>query len=98
MTRSLLAIGILAIVPLSVGARPAYKQALAHYFGPHLPRQLNACATCHLPDPPGKKLDDDVDKPHNAFGLRLKTVKDELRKAGKPTTIDAGLDAILDED
>lgn len=86
---------LLAVVPLH--ARPAYKQALALYFGTHLPKSLNACTTCHLPDAPGKK-EDDADKPHNAFGLRLKDVKLELRKAGRSTSIDARLDAILEED
>jgi hypothetical protein len=96
MIRFLLALALLFILAVHADARPAYKQALAQYFGPHLPKNLNACTTCHLPDAPGRK--DDADKPHNAFGLRLKSVKDELRKAGKATTIDARLDAILDED
>jgi hypothetical protein len=83
-------------IAIPVQARPAYKQALSHYFGSNLPKSLNACTTCHLPDPPGKK--DDGNKPHNAFGLRLKSVKEELRKANKPITIEARLDSILDED
>src|SRR5262245_15506411 len=94
--RSFLAFAALLLVAIPLDARPAYKQALAQYFGTYLPKHLNACTTCHLPDAPGKK-DDDADKPHNAFGLRLKAVKDELRKAGKSTTIEARLDAILDE-
>ncbi len=73
-------------------ARPAYKPALAHYFGSHLPKNLNACTTCRLRDSGGWA------NPHNAFGLRLKAVKDELRKAAKPSTIEARLDAVLDED
>lgn len=98
MTRYLLALAAFALFTLPVHARPAYKQALAHYFGPHLPKNLNACTTCHLPDPKDKKTEEDFEKPHNAFGLRLKAIKDELKKAGKATTIDARLDAILDED
>ncbi|MBM3996139.1 MAG: DUF1553 domain-containing protein [Planctomycetes bacterium] len=96
--RLLLAFAALLFAALPVSARPAYKQALAQYFGAHLPKNLHACTTCHLPDPKDKKSDDETDKPHNAFGLRLKAVKAELRKAGKPTGIDARLDAILDED
>src|SRR5260370_15743828 len=99
MLRSfLLAFGTLALVTLAVQARPGYKQALAQYFEAYLPKNLNACTTCHMPDPKEKKSEDDYDKPHNAFGARLKAVKDELRKAGKGATIDARLDAILDED
>jgi len=97
MIRYLLALALLSSFALSAEARPAYKQTLTHYFGAHLPKQLNACTTCHLPDEPGKK-DDEDDKRHNPFGLRLKTAKDELRKAGKAITIEARLDAILDED
>jgi hypothetical protein len=79
-----------------VWARPAHKQALAEYFGPYLPKKLHDCRTCHLPDPPDYKEGDD--KPHNVFGERLVAVKQELKKAGKKTTIADRLDAILDED
>src|SRR5204863_5794071 len=72
MLRSfLLAAGVLALITLPAHARPAYKQALAQYFGAHLPKNLNACTTCHLPDAPDKKPGDELDKPPNAFGLRL---------------------------
>lgn len=94
--RYLVPLAAFLIAALPAHARPAYKQALAQYFGPHLPRNLHACTTCHLPDPKDKK--DDADKPHNAFGLRLKTLKDEFKRSGKATTIDARLDAVLDED
>jgi hypothetical protein len=96
MTRTLFSLFVVLAFVLPLQARPAYKQAFSHYFGSHLPKQLNACVTCHLPDPPGAK--EDADKPHNAFGLRLKSVKDELRKAGKSASIEARLDAILDDD
>jgi hypothetical protein len=83
----------------SVQARPVHKQALAQYFGPFLSKKLNDCRTCHLPDPPGSVASgQDYEKPHNAFGLRLKTVKEELRKAGKKTSLEARLEAILAED
>jgi hypothetical protein len=77
-------------------ARPAHKQALGEYFGPYLPKKLHDCRTCHLPDPPGFK--DGDDKPHNVFGARLVAVKQELKKAGKKTTIADRLDAIAEED
>jgi hypothetical protein len=79
-------------------ARPAHKQALADYFGPYLPKHLNDCRTCHLPDPPGDANTSPSEKPHNSFGARLKAVKNELRKAGKKITIAARLEAIADED
>ncbi|MCI0456203.1 MAG: DUF1549 and DUF1553 domain-containing protein [Gemmataceae bacterium] len=77
-------------------ARPAHKRALADHFGSFLARKLNDCRTCHLPDQPGAKEDDD--KPHNPFGARLKDVRSELRKAGKKTDIADRLDAIANED
>jgi hypothetical protein len=80
----------------SADARPAHKQALAQYFGPLLPKKLNDCRTCHMPDDGAKQPEDD--RPHNPFGARLKAVKGELRKAGKNTDLDARLDAILQED
>ena len=92
---------LLAIIALCLSAapalaRPAHKQALAEYFGPYLPKKLNDCRTCHLPDPPGYK--DGDDKPHNVFGARLVAVKKELKYAGKKTTIADRLDAIAEED
>jgi Protein of unknown function (DUF1553)/Protein of unknown function (DUF1549) len=77
-------------------ARPAHKQALIQYFGSYLPKKLNDCRTCHLPDEPGAK--NEADKPHNVFGARLKSVRAELRKAGKANTIENRLDTILAED
>ncbi|HYT92046.1 MAG TPA: DUF1549 domain-containing protein, partial [Gemmataceae bacterium] len=92
-------IGLVLLASSPLHARPAHKRALADYFGPFLPKQLNDCRTCHLPDKPGQAkeaLDDE--KPHNAFGARLKAVRQELRKAGKKTDLADRLDAILDED
>lgn len=78
-------------------SRPAYKKALAEYFGPYLAKPLNDCRTCHVPTKAGAK-EDPEDKPHNAFGARLKEVKKELTKAGKKTDIISRLEAIADED
>src|SRR5262249_41976059 len=58
---------------------------------------LNDCRTCHVPSKPGEK-EDAEDKPHNAFGARLKEVKKELTKAGKKSDIIARIEAIADED
>jgi len=82
----------------TANARPAHKQAVAQYFGSFLPKKLNDCTLCHLPDPAGKTAVEESDKPHNVFGARLKALRDELRKAGKSNTIEARLDAVLDED
>src|SRR5262249_2204401 len=85
--------------PLAGQARPPHKLALAQYFGPFLPKKLNDCRTCHLPDKTDKPaIEQDYEKPHNAFGARLKEVRGELRKAGKPTTLEARLEDIRDED
>src|ERR1043166_3080082 len=90
---------LVLMVPAPAQARPAHKQALAQYFGPFLSKKLNDCRTCHLPDKTDRPaVEQDYEKPHNAFGARLKEVRGELRKAGKSTTLEARLDAILDED
>jgi len=94
--------GAIAAILLGVAnlahARPAHKLALAQYFGSYLPKKLNDCRTCHLPDRPDKQAEDETEKPHNAFGARLKEVRGELRKAGKSANIEACLERILDED
>src|SRR5262245_44615465 len=82
----------------AVDARPAHKHALAQYFGVYLPKKLNDCRTCHLPDPAGAAKDDEADKPHNAFGAKLKATRIALRKMGKSATIEASLEAMLDDD
>src|SRR5262249_556900 len=74
-------------------ARPAHKQAMADYFGAYLPAKLNACTTCHVAAKPT-----DEDHEHNAFGKRLVSVREELKKAGKKTDIGSRILAIADED
>ena len=77
-------------------ARPPHKKALNDYLGPGVARKLNDCRTCHLPALEG---DDTLGaRPHNPFGKRLKVVRAELRKAGKPSGIPARVDAVADED
>jgi len=79
-----------------VHARPAYRKTMQDYFGPFLAKKLNDCRTCHVPAPEGASADDE--RPHNVFGARLKAVRDELKKADKPTDIASRLDAIAEED
>ncbi len=94
--RAALLAAFLFVNASTVHAKPAHKQALADYFGPALDRRLVDCRTCHLPDKPGQEASSE--KPHNSFGARLKVVRDELRKAGKPNDIAARLAAVADED
>ncbi len=54
---------------------------------PDLPR----CRPSRGPTP----LDE---RPHNPFGKRLKAVRSELKKAGKPSGIPARIEAVADED
>lgn len=78
----------LMLVAVSVaGARPPYRKALAELLDLPAASPLNDCATCHLPGT-------DDDRPHNRFGMRLKAVRAELRKAD----ITARLLAIANED
>jgi hypothetical protein len=77
-------------------ARPPHKKALAEYLGPGLARKLNDCRTCHVPVEAGADPEDD--RPHNPFGKRLKAVRVELKKSGKPSAIPARIEAIADED
>lgn len=82
-------------------ARPAHKQALADYLGPFATKSIIDCRTCHVPDKPGSAPavpGDMEERPHNPFGARLKEVRGELKKAGKPVDIADRLDAIANED
>jgi hypothetical protein len=90
--RWFLAVSLLLLVS-TAHARPAYRKAMADYFGPDLAPNLNACTTCHLV---AKPTDDD--HKHNAFGKRLKAVRTELRKAKKKTDIISRILAVADED
>jgi hypothetical protein len=95
MNRALLLLPVaLALVP-AVEARPAYRRALVDLLNLPAASRLNDCRTCHLPPKPGA---DESDRPHNPFGARLKAVRAELRKAGKPHDITARLLAVAAED
>ena len=96
-------LGIVAVGMIGLGAtslpalaRPPHKKALADYLGPGLAGKLNDCRTCHVVPEPG--ADPAEDRPHNAFGKRLKAVRSQLKKAGKPTDIPARVDALASED
>ncbi len=91
--------GALALLPFShLYANPANKKSLENYLGSFITRPLD-CRVCHQADPPGVKPSlDEVDKPHNIFGLRLKALRKELARAGKPTDMETRLQAIADED
>src|SRR5262245_24640393 len=86
----------LVLAARPVQARPPHTKALAHYLGQTLARKLNDCRACHVEPEPG--ADPSEDRPHNAFGKRLKAVRATLRKAGKPSGIPARIEAIAGED
>ncbi len=86
---------VLLAVPSALG-RPAHKRALGDYLGPRLSKRVNDCRTCHLPDPPGAKAEDE--KLHNSFGARLGAVRSELRRAGKSADLADRLEAVAGED
>lgn len=92
-------VGLLACVfPPALQATPANKKSLETWLGPFLKRPVD-CRFCHLADAAGNKASpDEVDKPHNVFGSRLKNLRKELTKAGKPSDLETRLDAIVQED
>ena len=96
--RAVLCIAACMLVVSPLHARPAHKQALLDYLGPFLTPKLNDCRTCHVSGKLEAANQEETDKPHNAFGARLKAVRSELRKAGKKTTIADRLDAVANED
>jgi len=87
------ALAFLLLVAADVTARPPHKQAIVQHFGQFLPEKLNACTLCHL----SEKTSGD-EKPHNAFGKRLKALGSEWKAAGKNTDILRRWEAIADED
>ncbi len=87
----------LVVMGLPAHARPPHKKALADYLGPGLARKLNDCRTCHVVPEEGADASEE-DRPHNAFGKRLKAVRTQLKKAGKPSGIPARIQAVAGED
>ena len=70
-------------------ARPAHRRALADYFGPILSQKLNDCRTCHLPGKPEQAKDRLAEeKPHNAFGARLRTSRSAAERVLAPRAYD----------
>jgi hypothetical protein len=95
---ALLAGAVALLVPSLLVATPANKKALETYLGPFRLKAID-CRYCHVPDPPGTKLNlDEVDKPHNPFGRRLKTLRKDLSTAGKPNDLESRLHAAAQED
>jgi hypothetical protein len=63
-----------------------------------LAAKLNDCRTCHLAVAGDSDDPFAQEKPHNRFGARLKAVRDDLRKAGRPYDLAARLGAVAAED
>src|SRR3954447_24412434 len=89
------ALVLLTLFATDASARPAYRRALADLLALPAASKLNDCRVCHLPLKQGA---DESDRPHNAFGKRLKAARAELRKADKPSDIVARVLAVADED
>ena len=71
---------------------------MADYLGPGLAPKLNNCRTCHL-QPETRAPTPSEDRPHNAFGKRLKAVRGAApARTGQPSGIPARLQAIAGED
>jgi hypothetical protein len=93
MRPGLLSAILLLLAASLAQAKPAHLKALADYAGASLPKSVNDCRTCHLPD-----TKDEPGKPHNDFGKRVAEWRKERRKAGLPNDIPLALDALADED
>ena len=79
------------VLAVPAAGKPAHLKALADYVGPDIPRAVNDCRTCHLPDAGDEK-------PHNPFGKRVAAWRKDRRKSGLPNDIPLALDAVADED
>ena len=96
--RSAVSLLLLLLWPVTVAqARPPHKKAMAEHLGPSFSKKLNDCRTCHVAEGHEDPLATD-EKPHNAFGARLKQVRNELRWAGKKSAIPDRLESVADED
>lgn len=66
------------VSPLFAGATPANKSALLKFFGPHLPAELDTCATCHVRDE-AHGAESLEDFPHNEFGRIIHQSEGKIR-------------------
>jgi hypothetical protein len=80
-------------------ARPPHKQTLKKYYGDLLSEKLVDCRMCHLTREQSGDPDFDADAPpHNAFGIRLRELGEQLEAAGKPTDLVLRLQQVAAED
>jgi len=91
------AVVLLVAAPLE--ARPPHKRTLEKYYGTLLAKSLNSCTTCHLSkEQAGDPNFDAESPPHNAFGLRLAALGEDLEIDGKPNELVPRLRQIAGED
>ncbi len=81
-------------------ARPPYKQGLKRAYGDALPQTMQACSTCHLTKQQVENAAefDELAPPHNAFGIRLATLGEELKAKGQAADIVARVARVGEED
>src|SRR5436309_16042025 len=85
------------LAPSAAEATPANRAALERHYDKFLAKDLNRCATCHLPS--DNKSPEGLDEfPHNPFGIRLRLLRKELRAEGKNADIAARLKIVAKED
>jgi len=89
---------LLLLLSLCTGrSTPANKSALEKHFGSFLPKEASRCTTCHLPS--DKKLPETLDEfPHNAFGDRLRSVRNGAGRSGQKQDIATALALVANED
>ena len=96
-----LALMIVGTALLGAALRPAARPTAAQEGTGRLSGPRRREQAQRLPDLPRSTRrgdDPELERPHNAFGKRLKAVRLELKKAGKPSGIPARLEAVADED
>ena len=78
-------------------ATPANKKIFEKHMGPLLNAKLDSCATCHVrADANGAETLEEF--PHNAFGKRLRAVKQIWKKEGKRASMEDRLVFVAEED
>jgi hypothetical protein len=93
----LASLGLLILALRGADATPANKAAYEKHYDRYLSKELNRCASCHLPS--DKKAPERLDEfPHNLFGHRLRLLGEELAKAGAKKDIPARLTRVARED